>query len=275
MSELDGRVCTICGIWKSRQEMTKCSSYADDMYSWCKRCNSEKRKKNKKDQRAKGLCINCNRPHLKGNDFCAYHLIGDHARRKNARDDRRDRGSCISCDQPHAEGKVYCQYHLIENRTAVENLNNSRKEESLCQKCGQPACGGILCLRCSVLNNFSNIVRSTLLGRGKSKNSKSWVIFVDYTKKDLIDHVDYWKEIQGLNGDPVEIHHINYRSESLWKEPGDSEWRGLWSLSNLLPLTKSSHNAVHREDYTSLHPEVRRHILKMRGRDDVSMSEMP
>jgi len=119
------------------------------------------------------------------------------------------------------------------------------------------------------------MIRSTLSSKNKSKNSKSWVAFVDYTKEDLIQHVDHWKNIQGLNGDFMEIHHINYRSKSQWQEPGDPEWRKLWFLSNLLPLTMSSHDAVHREDYTSLHPEVRRHILKMRGRDDVSMSEMP
>lgn len=269
MGELDGRVCTICETWKSRQEMAKNSSRAGGgMNSWCKNCKNKKSKELREKRKSKELCICCGQPRIDESIFCAVHLIKNRIWNKNLIDTHKIKGLCIACNQPHVDNSIYCALHLIRNKASNKNFKDVHKAEGLCHECGQTVGGGVYCSKCKIFTNFSSIIRLTLLKGGKSKNLKSWITFVDYTKEDLIHHIDHWKDIQGLNGDFMEIHHILHRSESPWQEPGDPEWRKLWSLSNLLPLTRSSHNAVHRGDYSGLHPEVRGHILKMREVDE-------
>jgi len=102
------------------------------------------------------------------------------------------------------------------------------------------------------------------MSRGLSKDERPWETLVDFTLDELLAHVRYWMGIQGIDGQPTELHHINWRSESLWVEPGDVAWRELWALDNLIPLTDSDHVSAGRGDLSGLHPKVREAIKAQR-----------
>jgi hypothetical protein len=112
---------------------------------------------------------------------------------------------------------------------------------------------------------MSVAIRDALKGRDYIKDKRHWEELVDFTLDELLEHVRYWKSIQGLSNQPIEIHHINEQAESIWRVLGDLEWRRLWALSNLMPLTYEDHKAAQCGDFSGLHPIVIEAIESKRG----------
>lgn len=177
-------------------------------------------------------------------------------------------GTCgePGCREPAAwEGAFYCEEHLERYNGYNRERYQRRTATGRCYTCGEPAWnGGTRCWPCAQLKRMSAAVWEILSSRGFTKGGASWVETVDYTKAELLAHLKRWLEVQGINGEATEIHHIWQVAwfRERWQEPGDRAWRKLWALENLIPVTKEDHQAIHRGDLDAVHPAVRSTILE-------------
>jgi len=226
---------------------------------------NESSKKTRKNREELRLCLQCGEPSIDGNNYCDKCKIIIKEQGKYRYTLRKECGLCIQCGEPAIDERVYCAKCGPHHNKSDKKLRDTQRQLGVCIGCGEPAIKGkAYCGRCQLYKSMSSRIRDTLKKRRFSKNKSKWETYVDYSFIDLCKYIDFWKGIQGLEDKQTEIHHINSRFESKWREPGDEEWCKLWQMKNLIPLTRKAHDAVHRGDYSDLHPKVKQHIMEMR-----------
>lgn len=262
-SKPEGRICTKCDTWKLRKEMGANKSKTG-MSSHCKACKRRDTFEISERKRSERICKDCPSQVAEGKSRCRSCL----ERIKNSRDKKTSSGICRDCRAESLTGKIYCQPCLDRLNRQLKTMKQDRKKRCECLRCsGKIAVPGVLCDKCRLYESLSSIVRHTLNDRLLSKGGSKWESFVDFTFEELVIYINYWKTLQGLDGSQVEIHHINPRSESQWEIPGDEEWRRLWALENLIPLTRKAHDEAHAEKYENIHPDAAAYIKRTRKRD--------
>ena len=253
---------------KAKGLCTRCNKPAAKGRVLCLKCsqaNNQRMSKRRVKLKNYNCCMQCNEPAIKNQNYCQKCLQDHRERNAKRRTKLKKNNLCIACSKPAVKGKVYCLKCNQAHNESLAELMAERKSKGLCQRCGLPTHGKrIRCDKCYIHHRLSEQLRSSLSHNDHSKNGRSWTTLVNFTEEELHKHINKWKEVQGIKK-RFDLHHIVYQSEIDWKEVGDNAWNKLWSLSNLMPLRKKDHQAVHSGDLSGIHPEVIKHINKIRG----------
>ena len=253
---------------KAKGLCTRCGEPAKNDLIYCQKCNQDNIKRNAK-RRSKlkkdNLCVACGEPAKNDLIYCQTCHQNNLKRNIERTVKLKKNCLCINCEKPTIEDKVHCLKCSQANNQRMNKMRTERKFKDLCRRCGLPTNGRrVYCDKCSVYDTLSSQLRHSLSHNDQSKNGRSWTTLVNFTEEELHKHINKWKEVQGIKK-RFDLHHIVYQSEIDWKEVGDNAWNKLWSLSNLMPLRKKDHQAVHSGDLSGIHPEVIKHINKIRG----------
>lgn len=223
--------------------------------------------KKKRVKLTKGQCLYCDAPVVEGLMHCAEHRELNRSRNQGRRDRKKGSSACLECNSPALEGRAYCVVHNKKHQKSCFDWRVNKLAKGICSSCRNEigVSGSLtLCPRCLLVNNLSSLINEALRKKKQAKDGQRSLSLVKFSIDGLREWIEYWKKVQGIEGEPFDIHHINYRSESLWNTPGDKDWEDLWELENHIPLKVEDHMAVHRGDFKDIHPEVVEHIKKVR-----------
>ncbi len=112
-----------------------------------------------------------------------------------------------------------------------------------------------------------NMGAAIYLALKEKKGGRRWEVLVDYTLKDLIEHLEsqFYDKINWDNyGSYWHVDHILPRSSFQYNSPDDPEFKKCWSLENLQPLEKSANfrkNNKILQNNSVIGSQILRHIL--------------